>query len=210
MKTTSSSASFPAPTGSSFISTFNSMCAEAVTFEESDLRVLIPDKVVRSGLQQNWNAVSRSLDKLAPEEMFDALERAALTVFSARPDEVTQENNADSRWLRQQQEQGALEGLKAAGIKDPLAAINARDAEEARRVAAYKEQQNAGIDEFMPDQETPQAEEIHILRLPDQFPAGGVLNVPKIPQAAFRRCTSHPAGLPGFPASTPTAPSPSD
>lgn len=117
--------------------------------EASDLAVVVSSKLVRTGMEQNFAALAPDLDKLQPDEVFDALEAAAVKVFQARPAELTQEHNADSRWLRQQQEEKSLADLKSAGLKHPLEAWNREDERRAREAAEYRAREDHANNEFL-------------------------------------------------------------
>jgi hypothetical protein len=132
---------------------FQFIHAEAVTVEVDDVPRFVTDKVIRTGLVQNWGAVSGSLDKLTPDEVFDALERAALMVFSARPEQGT---STDEQWLRGEQTKQSLEAMRQAGIADPLAKWNAIDAQRQREKAEVQAREDRAVDGFMAEQELPQ------------------------------------------------------
>jgi hypothetical protein len=134
---------------------FQFIHAEAVTVEAEDLNRFVTDKVIRTGMIQNWNAISGFLDKRTPEELFDSLERAALMVFSARPQEIGTEHSADDKFVRQQQETATLEAMKAAGIKDPLEGYTRLDERRAREAAEVRERESSGYEDFAAEQETP-------------------------------------------------------
>lgn len=126
--------------------------AEAVSVEAGDLNVFVPDHIIRTGMQSNWNSIAPDLDKLMPEELFDSLERAALKVFTAQP---TQGTSTDEQWLRGHQEQTTLAAMKQAGIKDPLAHWDAYDAQRERERFAHLEREDQAISDFMGSEPEP-------------------------------------------------------
>ena len=120
--------------------------AEAVSIEQADLAVLVPDKVVRTGMMANWKILARELDKIPSGDLYESLESAALKVFVAQPVQVS---DADSRFVRDQQEQQSLADLKAAGLKDPLEEYDRYDEAKARAVAAYQAREDQKTNAFM-------------------------------------------------------------
>ena len=111
---------------------------------------MVPDKIIRTGMQQNWGTIAASLDKLQPEELYTALENAALKVFTAQPMEVT---SSDTHWARGQQVEATLTAMRQAGIKDPLQSWNQEDARRAKEAAAFIEREDKANREFFGDTE---------------------------------------------------------
>jgi hypothetical protein len=136
----------------------NFMKVEAASFEPSDLSRLVGDKIMRVGMESNWNSIADLLTMLQPDELFTNLEAAALRVFSAQPVKVT--DNPDTLWLRGQQEAASLAAMKAAGIRDPLEDFNRRDEARARAEAAYQASEDRKTDAFLGIEPEPQPEHL--------------------------------------------------
>lgn len=97
----------------------------AVTIERADLNALIPSRIVRLAVESAWPTVSKDFERLATSQIFDTVEAVAMstaTRASASPT-IADEERA---------EREALAAMKAAGIRDPLEALNQRDAENRR------------------------------------------------------------------------------
>jgi hypothetical protein len=119
--------------------------AEAVSVEAEDLNVMVPDRIVRNGMVQNWAAIVSDLDKLVPQDLYTAVESAAVKVFSARPEQGTSEETKQT-----------LEAMRQAGIADPMEKWNRIDAQRQKEAADAQARTDRAVDGFMAEQETPQ------------------------------------------------------
>jgi hypothetical protein len=128
--------------------------AEAISVEPQDLSNLIPDKVIRTGVEQNWNAIAGSLQMLSPDELTDAVENAAIRVFAARPAETKSDDPQvirDTAYIRGIQERDALTVLKQAGLRDPMEKWDEYDTRRANEIAANSAREDIHDAEYMAD-----------------------------------------------------------
>src|SRR5439155_5276339 len=99
---------------------------EAVTIERADLQFLVQNDIMKVSMTQNWNAITPMLTRLTPDEIFNALEKAAGVLLNNRP---MSGDTVEGAWVLEQQEHATMEAYKAAGIPDPLAKYKEREAQ---------------------------------------------------------------------------------
>lgn len=121
-----------------------SLSPECLTVEKADLPVLVPDAVLRAALTHAWMQFAPVLDRITVDELFPTLDQIYTKLIMSAPVEVT---DADSAWVRENQEAESRQVFEAAGIdcSDPFEAY---EAQRAAAVAAYTASQEKRAAEF--------------------------------------------------------------